>query len=66
METTRIFRMYPTEAQERKLHEIFTIFNSMKRIGYNLAFDGKDFVEERKEERKRLNKVLMDTCENSE
>ena len=46
--------MYPTEAQERTLHEIFAIYNRVKRIGYKLAFERKDFVEDRKEKKAKI------------
>jgi len=39
---TAKFRIYPDPTQERKLNEIFTIYNRVKRIGYNLMFQGED------------------------
>jgi predicted transposase len=36
------FRLHPTASQEAKLHEIFTIYNKVKRIGYKLLFQLKD------------------------
>ncbi|MCK4238889.1 MAG: helix-turn-helix domain-containing protein, partial [Candidatus Lokiarchaeota archaeon] len=36
------FRLYPTPSQEIKLHEIFTIYNKTKHIGYKLLFGLKD------------------------
>jgi len=41
---TEKFRIYPKTLQERKLHEIFTIYNRVKRIGYNLLFRGEDYT----------------------
>ncbi|MBY8982918.1 MAG: hypothetical protein KGD57_08215 [Candidatus Lokiarchaeota archaeon] len=33
------FRLHPTTSQEQKLDEIFTIYNKIKRIGYNHYFE---------------------------
>ncbi len=30
------FRLHPTTLQEKQLHEIFTIYNKVKRIGYKM------------------------------
>ncbi len=78
---TKIFRIYPTRSQERQLHEVFTIYNRMKRIGYTLLFNGKEnpnnWNEEREklskkekekirnEENKRIRKMLMEKCRNN-
>ncbi|MBY8982806.1 MAG: helix-turn-helix domain-containing protein [Candidatus Lokiarchaeota archaeon] len=32
------FRLHPTTSQEQKLHKVFTIYNKIKRIGYNHYF----------------------------
>jgi len=58
-------RMYPDEAQEYQLHEIFTIYNRMKRIGYNLLFHGEDYMEERFDEGKTIQQCLMSLCHNN-
>ena len=59
------FRMYPDETQESKLHEIFTIYNRVKRIGYNLLFHGEDYMAERFDEGKTIQQCLMDLCHNN-
>ncbi len=59
------FRMYPDEAQEGKLHEIFTIYNRVKRIGYNLLFHGDDYMTARFGEDKTIQQCLMSLCNNN-
>ncbi|WP_287583991.1 hypothetical protein [Candidatus Borrarchaeum sp.] len=59
------FRMYPDETQERKLHEIFTIFNRVKRIGYNLLFQGEEYMAERFCEYNTIQQRLMGLCHNN-
>jgi IS605 OrfB family transposase len=51
--------------QERKLHEIFTIYNRVKRIGYNLLFHGSDYIVERYGENKTIQQCLMSRCHNN-
>jgi len=38
------FRLYPTSSQEHQLHEIFTIYNRVKRKGYKLYFNKRDIL----------------------
>ncbi|WP_287584730.1 IS200/IS605 family accessory protein TnpB-related protein, partial [Candidatus Borrarchaeum sp.] len=59
------FRIYPDEIQERKLHEIFTIYNRVKRVGYNLLFHGEDYIAARFGEDKSIQQCLMDLCHNN-
>ena len=59
------FRMYPDEIQERKLHELFTIYKRVKRIGYNLLFHGEDYMAERFGEVKTIQQCLMSLCHNN-
>jgi len=59
------FRMYPDETQEGKLHELFTIYNRMKRIGYNLLFHGEDYMTARFGEGKTIQQCLMSLCHNN-
>ena len=59
------FRIYPDTLQERKLHEIFTIYNRVKRIGYNLLFHGEDYIVERFGESKTIQQCLMSLCHNN-
>ena len=40
MLTTIMFRLYPSESQIRQLNEIFTIYNRVKRKGYQLFVHG--------------------------
>ncbi len=59
------FRIYPDKTQEGKLHEIFTIYNRVKRIGYNLLFHGEDYMIERLGEGKTIQQCLMSVCHNN-
>ncbi len=59
------FRLYPNEAQERKLHEIFTIYNRMKRIGYKLLFHGEDYMTARFGGVQIIQQCLMSLCHNN-
>jgi len=59
------FRIYPDETQERKLHEIFTIYNRVKRVGYNLLFHGEDYMATRFGEDKSIQQCLMSLCHNN-
>ena len=57
--------MYPTGSQERRLHEIFTIYNRVKRIGYKLFFELKDTNYTQKEKWKIIQPELMELCHNN-
>ncbi len=59
------FRMYPDEIQEHQLHELFTIYNHVKRIGYNLLFHGEDYMTARFGEVKTIQQFLMSLCHNN-
>jgi len=59
------FRIYPDMLQEHKLLEIFTIYNRVKRIGYNLLFHGNDYVIERFGESRTIQQCLMSLCHNN-
>jgi IS605 OrfB family transposase len=59
------FRIYPDEIQEHQLHEIFTIYNRVKRIGYNLLFHGEDYMAARFGEGKSIQQCLMSLCHNN-
>jgi hypothetical protein len=59
------FRIYPDATQERKLHEILTIYNRVKRIGYNLLFHGEDYMTARFGEVKTIQQCLMSLCHNN-
>ena len=59
------FRIYPDATQEHQLHEIFTIYNRVKRICYNLLFHGEDYMAERFGEGKTLQQCLMSLCHNN-
>jgi IS605 OrfB family transposase len=59
------FRIYPDTLQERKLHEIFTIYNRVKRIGYNLLFHGEEYMAARFGEAKTIQQCLMSLCHNN-
>ncbi|NVM52157.1 MAG: IS200/IS605 family element transposase accessory protein TnpB [Candidatus Helarchaeota archaeon] len=55
MLTTVIFRLHPSESQIPLLNEIFTIYNRMKRRGYQLLFTGKSGIQQK----------LMQVCHNN-
>ena len=55
MLTTTIFRLHPSAAQVSKLNEIFTIFNRVKRKGYQLLFKGELQIQQK----------LMQACHNN-
>ncbi|MFX1466786.1 MAG: hypothetical protein ACFFA5_09970 [Promethearchaeota archaeon] len=62
---TVTFRIYPDKKQESALHEIFTIYNRVKRIGYNLLFHGEDYMTDRFGEVKTIQQCLMTLCHNN-
>jgi len=49
------FRLYPSEAQEKRLNAIFSIYNRTKRIGYDLLFNGQKGIQQK----------LMAVCHNN-
>jgi len=55
MLTTIIFRSYPSEAQINQLNETFTIYNRVKRKGYQLLFKGATGIQQK----------LMQACHNN-
>jgi IS605 OrfB family transposase len=59
------FRIYPDKKQESALHEIFTIYNRVKRIGYKLHFYGEEYMAERFGESKTIWQCLMSLCRNN-
>ena len=59
------FRIYPDAAQEGKLHEIFSIYNRVRRIGYKLLFYGDNYIVERFGEGKTGQQCLMELCHNN-
>ncbi len=59
------FRMYPDEIQKHQLHEILTIYNRVKRIGYNLLFHGENYMTARFGEVKTIQQCLMSLCHNN-
>ena len=65
MINTAKFRIYPDETQEHQFREIFTIYNRVKKIGYNLLFYGEDYMAERFGEDKTLQQCLMSLCHNN-
>jgi len=65
MKTTIKFRLHPTASQEQKLHEIFTIYNRVKRVGYKLFYELKDTGLKKNEKRKLVQPQLMELCHNN-
>ena len=64
------FRLHTTSSQEPQLHEIFTIYNRVKRRGYKLFFNKKDVLfskdsETKKELDKEIHRELMQVCQNN-
>jgi len=59
------FQLYPTRSQEKKLYEIFTIYNRVKRIGYKLFFKLKNTSYTQKEKWKIIQPKLMELCHNN-
>ncbi len=55
MLTTIIFRLHPSDAQVPKLNEIFTIYNRVKRRGYQLLFKKETGIQQ----------TLMQRCQNN-
>ncbi|MHA1106287.1 MAG: hypothetical protein ACTSPN_11325 [Promethearchaeota archaeon] len=70
MITTVKFRLRPSSSQELQLHEIFTIYNRIKRKGYKLFFNERDVLfsddsEAKKELDKEIHRKLMQVCQNN-
>lgn len=59
------FRLHPTPSQEKQLHEIFTIYNQVKRIGYKLLFQLKDKDYNKNERSNIIQPQLMQICDNN-
>jgi len=57
--------MYPDEIQEHLLHEILTIYNRVKRVGYNLLFHGDDYMTARLGKVQTIQQCLMSLCHNN-
>ena len=62
---TIIFRVHPSASQENQLHEIFTIYNRVRRFGYKLLFQLKDTDYNEEEKRKIIQPQLMQICHNN-
>jgi IS605 OrfB family transposase len=65
MKQTIKFRLYPTALQEQILHEIFTIYNRVRRIGYKHLFVLKDSGLDKTEKWGIVQPRLMDICHNN-
>ena len=70
MKQTIIFRLNPTASQEQKLHEIFTIYNRVRRIGYKLLFEERDVFFSKNKSAKdeldsKIHAKLMEICKNN-
>ena len=65
MKQTIKFRLHPTASQEQKFHEIFTIYNKVRRIGYKLLFALKDSGLDKNEKWGIVQPKLMDICHNN-
>ncbi|TFG21154.1 MAG: hypothetical protein EU529_13905 [Promethearchaeota archaeon] len=67
---TIIFRLHPTPSQERKLHEIFTIYNRVRRIGYKMLFEKREVFFSKNKHAKdgldsKIHAKLMEICRNN-
>jgi len=58
------FRLYPTPADQKKMHEIFTIYNRIKRIGYKYQFYG-DIYKEKIYNTSTIHQALMQIGNNN-
>ena len=65
MKQTIKFRLHPTVSQEQKLHEIFTIYNKIKRIGFNRYFELRHTDFTKNEKRLFVQHHLMELCHNN-
>ena len=65
MKQTVKFRLHPTVSQEQQLHEIFTIYNRVKRVGYALYYQLKDADLKKNEKRRLVQPRLMELCHNN-
>jgi hypothetical protein len=65
MKQTIKFRLHPTVSQASKLHEIFTIYNKVKRVGYILFYGLRDADLSKNEKRKIVQPQLMELCHNN-
>ncbi|TFG22033.1 MAG: hypothetical protein EU529_11775 [Promethearchaeota archaeon] len=70
LKQTLIFRLHPTASQKRQLHEIFTINNRVRRIGYKMLFEEREvFFSKNKIAKDELNSKihanLMEICKNN-
>ena len=65
MKQTIKFRLYPTASQEQKLHEIFAIYNKVKRTGYKLLHGLRDTELTKNEKRGLVQPKLMELCHNN-
>ncbi|MFX1366725.1 MAG: IS200/IS605 family accessory protein TnpB-related protein [Promethearchaeota archaeon] len=65
MKQTIKFRLYPTSSQEHQLHNIFTIYNKIKRIGYKLFYELREIDLSKNEKRKIVQPHLMELCQNN-
>ncbi len=65
MKQTIKFRLHPTASQEQKLHEIFTIYNKIKRIGFNRYFELRHTDFTKNEKRLFVQHHLMELCHNN-
>ena len=63
------FRLHPTASQKQQFHKIFTIYNKVKRKGYNLFFKNRgvffsENTDAKKELDKEIHRKLMQVCHN--
>ncbi len=65
MKQTIQFRLHPTASQAQKLHEIFTIYNRVKRVGYKLFYGLKNTDLKKNAKRGVVQPQLMELCHNN-
>lgn len=58
------FRLYPTSSDEKKLHELFTIYNRIKRIGYKYLFF-QDICGKKIYTEQTIQQALKNICQNN-
>ena len=65
MITTRKFRLQPSTSQKSILHEIFAIYNIIKRKGYMSFYELKNSNLSKNQKRKIVQPLLMEICHNN-
>ncbi|TFG18768.1 MAG: hypothetical protein EU529_17085 [Promethearchaeota archaeon] len=70
LKQTLNFRLHPTVSQERRLHEVFTIYNRVRRVGYKMLFEEREVFFSKNKSAKdeldsKIHTKLMELCKNN-